>query len=293
MAAFLALLSAAFFAGNAVAVRLALRGSTPEVVTLLSVATNVLTLWTLAAVTGPLVPADQGAALIFLAAGVLAPGLARLAMYTAIGRIGIAPTVVASNTTPLFTVAGAALLLGERLTAGVLVGTVAVVLGVVLTSSAPPLGRGTASPPEARPRRGGIALALSTAVLAAVSFLLRKVGLERLPAPALAAALTQTGALSLLLPLVLLRGRRERPRLGRTALLPALAAGLLSTGGFLTYFLALHQGAVSRVTPLSSTTPLFAVLLLGVGYRQVEAVSARTAAGAALTVAGVVLVVAG
>ena len=70
-----------------------------------------------------------------------------------------------------------------------------------------------------------------------------------------------------------------------------LMAALLSGGGFLAYFLALSLGDASRVTPLSNTTPLFAVLLLRYAFRHVESVTRRTLVCAALTVAGVILVV--
>lgn len=287
LAAAYALLSAILFAGNAVTVRVALAGTTPTTLVLVSILTNFVTLWTVAALSGDLRAAVQPGALIFLGAGVLAPAIARAALYTAIGMIGVARSVVAANTTPLFAAVGAALVLGERISAQLALGTVVVVLGVAMTSTETPLGA------EPRMNRTGLLLALSTAVLAAVSFLLRKIGLQAIPQPALGSALTVTGALAGLLPFVLLRARRESVRAERRALAPMIAAGLLSSGGFLAYFLALGLGEVSRVTPLSNTTPLFAVLLLQAGFRHVEGVSRRTFAGVALTVVGIFLVLTG
>ncbi|MGH2452394.1 MAG: EamA family transporter [bacterium] len=290
-----ALLSAVLFAGNAVTVRVALAGTTASTLVLVSLLTNFLVLWAAAAADGELRAALHPAALIFLGAGVLAPALARAALYTSIGMIGVARATVAANTTPIFTAVGAALVLGERVSWPLALGTVVVVLGVALTSS--PAGAVTEGPAgsvtEGRISRAGLLLALSTAVLAAVSFLLRKIGLAAIPHPALGAALTVTGALAGLLPLALLRGRRESVRVERRAVAPMVAAALLSSGGFLAYFLALGLGDVSRVTPLSNTTPLFAVLLLQAGFRHVEGVSRRTFAGVALAVLGVVLVLLG
>jgi len=282
-----ALLSAVLFAGNAVTVRIALAGTTASTLVLVSLLTNFLVLWAAAAVGGELRAALHPAALIFLGAGVLAPALARAALYTSIGMIGVARATVAANTTPIFTAVGAALVLGERVSWQLALGTVVVVLGMALTSS--PAGAVT----EGRISRTGLLLALSTAVLAAVSFLLRKIGLAAIPHPALGSALTVTGALAGLLPLALLRGRREPLRVERRAIAPMVAAALLSSGGFLAYFLALGLGDVSRVTPLSNTTPLFAVLLLQAGFRHVEGVPRRTFAGVALAVLGVVLVLRG
>ena len=58
------------------------------------------------------------------------------------------------------------------------------------------------------------------------------------------------------------------------------------------YYLALNLGDVVVVTPLSNTTPLFAVALL-FAFRQVERVTAPTAIGAVLAGAGVLLIVGG
>src|SRR3989304_4560352 len=176
--------------------------------------------------------------------------------------VGVARSVVASNTTPIFTAVGAALFLHERVSAGLALGTVAVVLGVALTSSAP-------AQEEARAGRIGLLLALSTAVLAAASIVFRKIALGMIPHAALAGGRTPA--------------RRSVP--------PMRVAALMSSGGFLAYFLALNLGDASRVTPLSNTTPLFAVLLLRSAFRHVESVTRRTLAGAALTVAGMILVV--
>jgi len=287
LAAAFALLSAVLFAGNAVTVRVALAGTTATTLVLVSLLTNFLVLWGAAALSGSLRAAVQPAALIFLGAGVLAPALARAALYTSIGMVGVARATVAANTTPIFAAAGAALFLGERITLQLAVGTVVVVLGVVLTSSE------TGAAVEGRISRTGLLLALSTAVLAAISFLLRKVGLQAIPQPALGSALTVTGALAGLLPLLWLRLRREPVRVERRAVAPMVAAALLSSGGFLAYFLALGLGEVSRVTPLSNTTPLFAVLLLQAAFRHVEGVSRRTFAGVALGVLGILLVLRG
>jgi len=285
--AFFALLSAALFAGNALAVRVALAGTTATTLTGVSILTNLAALWSLALLERQVPTALQPAALIFVGAGVLAPALARIALYTAIDLVGVARSTVVANTTPIFTAVGAALFLGERVTTALALGTVAVVLGVALTSPAGPEVR------PARDTRFGLLLALSTAVLAAVSIIFRKIGLAVIPHAAVAGALTLTGASIGLVPLVLLRGRRESIRAGRRVIAPMLLAGLLSSGGFLAYFLALNLGAASRVTPLSNTTPLFAILLLRYAFRTVEPVARRTLAGAVLAVAGVILVVRG
>ncbi len=290
MDAAFALLSAALFAGNALCVRLGLRGSTATTATLLSVATNLTALWALAAARGSLARIAHPAAGVFLLAGMFAPALARLTYYESLTLIGVARAATISNTTPLFSALLAVPVLGERLNWRIAAGTVLVVAGVVLAvrqASEPGAGRAAGSSGVS-----GALLALNTAVMASISFMLRKIGLRMLPDPVLGAALTVTGSLLVLLPYAASRWRREPLRADRPSLGWLVAGGLLTTGGFLAYYLALHLGDVVRITPLSNTTPLFAVALL-YAFRQVETVAPATALGAVLAVAGVLLVATG
>lgn len=315
MSSLFALLSAALFAANALCVRLALRGSTAATATLTSVLTNIAALWLLAILGGSLGRVLHPASLVFLAAGAFAPALARLTYYESINIIGVARAATISNTTPLFAAILAIAVLGEHLTWQLGAGTVLVVIGVVMAvrpqehpQRAPvvvpadveagqvpvivPLASAGYSNGGQRKITMGVLLALNTAVMASLSFMLRKIGLRMLPDPTLAAALTVTGSLGALLPYIGLRARQAPLRADRDSLAYLIAGGLLTTGGFLAYFLALNLGEVVRVTPLSNTTPLFAVALL-LAFRQIEKVAPTTVAGAALTVAGILLVVSG
>lgn len=317
MSSVFALLSSIFFAGNAVCVRLALRGSTAATATIVSVLTNIGALWLLAILTGSLSRVFQPTSLIFLAAGAFAPAFARLTYYESINIIGVARASTLSNTTPIFTAMLAVPILHEEMTWRLLAGTVMVVAGVGLAvkpEDRKPAARSGAvaeiAEPHPEPAGGwmvrffpeslrgdqrrvlGILLALNTAVMASISFLLRKTGLRLLPDPTLAAALTVTGSLAMLLPFQALRSRRNPLRTDRNSLTFLIAGGLLTTAGFLSYFLALNLGDIVRVTPLGNTSPIFAVGLLYM-FRQIEKVAPSTTLGAILTVAGVLFVVGG
>jgi len=281
-----ALTSAALFAFNALCVRWALRGASALTITLASVVTNFSVLWLVAILSGPLPRGLQAPAAIFLLAGALSPALARLTLYKSIELIGVSRASTISNTAPLYSAILAVPLLGEHLSWRIGVGTVLVVMGLALTLR-----------PEAwgavrRPWAAGALLALNTAVMASVSFILRKLGMRLLPLPALASALTMTGALLALLPYVLIRARADVLRTDQGSLKYLLAAGLLSSGGFLLYFFALDLGTIVTVTPLANTTPLFAIAFLRL-FRQGEPVALTTLVGAVLAVAGILFVVGG
>ncbi len=285
MSSFFALASAALFAGNALSVRLALRGASALTIAAVSIGTNLSVLWVAAALSGTLSHALQAQAVIFLVAGAIAPALARTTMYQSIHLIGVSRAAIISNTTPLFAAILAVPLLGEHLSWRLAVGTVLVVSGVALTLR-------PTNPEESRRSRAGSLLALNTAVMASISFMLRKIGLRLLPYPVLGSALTMTGAMVALLPFIVLRYRQDPLRVYRGSLWYVIAAGLLSTGGFLAYFEALNLGEVVRVTPLANTTPLFAIILLRV-FRQTETVTASTVLGTVVAVGGILFVLGG
>lgn len=282
MGSLLALLSALLFAIAALFVRRGMQGSTAITATLISILTNLVALWALAGVSGGIASVTARAAATFLAAGMFAPALARFTYYEAMNLIGVARASTISNTTPIFTAVLAVPFLGERLSAQLAAGTVLVVLGLALTV------RPDAGGETPRPWAGAL-LALNTAVMAAISFMLRKLGLRLLPDAAVASALTVTGSLAVLLPYIALRYRAQPLRAERRALVILIISALFTTGGFLSYFFALSMSDVVRVTPLSTTTPLFALLLLAL-FRQ-ERIRAGTVTGALLTIAGILFVV--
>ncbi|HXF83329.1 MAG TPA: DMT family transporter [bacterium] len=281
----LALLSAVLFAGAALLVRRGMEGSNAATATLISIGTNLVAMWLLALTVGTVTRVTLAPALTLLLAGMFAPSLARLTYYESINLIGVARAATISNTTPIFTALLAVPVLGETVSWRLAVGTVGVVVGVALTV------RPDRAAPLERPWAGTL-LALNTAVMASISFMLRKLGLRLLPDPAVASALTVTGSLITLLPYLWLRSRVEPLRAAGPALGYLVAGSIVTTAAFLAYFLALSLSDVVKVTPLSNTTPLFALVLLAL-FRQGEAIRPATVAGAILTVLGVIFVVAG
>ena len=284
MGSVLALLSAVLFAIAALIVRRGMQGSTAITATLVSIATNLVALWALAVASGGIRLITWPAVATLVAAGLFAPALARFTYYEAMNLIGVARASTISNTTPIFTALLAVPVLGEHVSLRLGAGTLLVVLGLALTIR-PDEGAQTDRP------WAGALLALNTAVMASVSFMLRKLGLRMLPDAAVASALTVTGSLLVLLPYAAARSRTQPLRAGRTALVLLIVSAVFTTGGFLSYFYALSLSEVVRVTPLSNTTPLFAMLLLAV-FRQ-ETIRPATVVGALLTVAGVLFVVIG
>jgi uncharacterized membrane protein len=87
-------------------------------------------------------------------------------------------------------------------------------------------------------------------------------------------------------------GQRRAMAAGGPGLASFVAAGVLENGAVFLTVVALGTGAVSVVTPLTATAPVFVLLLSALFLRGVDALTARVVLGTALTVIGVGLITA-
>ncbi len=271
----LALVSAALFGSMTVALRFALaRVPDAEAGALLTIAAALL-------VTVPFALAgdlELGGVWPFLLAGVLGPGSSQLLFTLAVRDAGPSRTSVTVGTAPLFSVAIALALLDEPAKAGVLVGALLIVAGGILVAREP--GR------PAHVKWIGLGFALAATIVFAVrDNLVRHLSLDTDVDPALAAASTLLAG-GLTVAAWLLVSRRRLPTHGLTTFVPA---GVLFGLSYLCLFEAYYRGRVSVVSPLVATESLWGVALSALLLRR-EIVGPRLAGGAALVVAGGVLI---
>jgi drug/metabolite transporter (DMT)-like permease len=246
----------------------------------------------------------------FFLAGLLGPGVSQVLFTLAVRDAGASRTSATVGTAPLFAVAFAVVLLGEPLVAGIVAGAALVVGGGVLLA-------GERDRPE-HVKAIGFAFALGAClVFAARDTLVRWLATDSTVTAELAVATTLgAGALTLLATLLVRRargrqvtscnlgspgpsiaqsrrGRRWIARAhGRSALKQVAAfapAGLAFGLSYVCLFEAYYRGRLSVVSPLVATESLWGVALSALFLRH-ERVSGRLAAGAALVVAGGVLI---
>jgi drug/metabolite transporter (DMT)-like permease len=272
----LALVSAALFGSMTVALRFAL-ARVPD-----AEAGALLTILTALAVTLPFVaagPIDLAATWPFLLAGVLGPGGSQLLFTLGVRDAGPSRASVTVGTAPLVSVAIALLLLGEPAKAGVIGGALLIVFGGTLLVREP--GR-----PE-HVKWIGLGFALGAAILIAVrDNLVRHLSLDTDVEPALAVAATLFAG-GLTVAAWLLVTRRRLPNRGLAAFAPA---GLCFGLSYLCLVEAFYRGRVSVVSPLVGTESLWGVGLSALLLRRHELVGPRLFGGAALVVAGGVLI---
>jgi drug/metabolite transporter (DMT)-like permease len=210
---------------------------------------------------------------------VLGPGGSQLLFTLAVRDAGPSRTSVTVGTAPLFSVAIALLLLDEPAKAGVILGAILIVVGGIVLVREP--GR-----PE-HVKWIGLGFALAATVIFAVrDNLVRHLALDTDVAPALAAAATLAAG-GLTVAVWLLLTRRRLPLAGLRAFAPA---GVFFGLSYLCLFEAYYRGRVSVVSPLVATESLWGVALSALLLRRHELVGPRLFGGAALVVAGGVLI---
>lgn len=269
-AVLLALASAALFGGMTVGVRLGLRGLPDASGAALATVIPALSVALVAAA----IRHDVHGMWPFLLAGLLAPGGSQVLFTLAVREIGASRTSVAVGSAPLVAVVIALVFLREPASAPLLVGAVLVVGGGVL------LAAEKDRPGHLRAR--GLLFAAGAAVLFATRDNLVR-ALHGHTAPQTAAAATLVAGT--LLGFAWTRRLPTQRELGRLA-----PAGVLFGLSYVCLFEAYWRGRVTIVSPLVATESLWGVFLSYLVIRHTEGVGRRLAIGAALIVAGGVLI---
>ncbi len=283
-AEFYALANAFLFAAHNIFMKKALRYSNPATGVISTLLINIVFLWTIALLFVPMANVTVASLLIFVGVGFFQPGLTRLLTYKGIDALGVAITDPIRASTPLFSAAMAIVFLGEEITLPIIVATLMIIGGITLLSW----------------RRGAMTLAgsavylwfpIAASVLAGASQVVRKFGMAAVPHPFLAAAVTATSSLIIsVLVMWYVEKTQETWKINRHCVWWFLAAGITVSFAMTSIYHALDLGKVSVVIPLSSTAPLFSLILTALFLRNVERVTLRIAISTMLIVSGVALI---
>jgi len=278
----LALVAGFISAASTIFIRQGLREGDAYAALWVSVGVGTVGLWGATAFTGGLGPTSARGVLFFGLAGLIGTVGGRLLRFVAIDKVGPSIAAALGNVQPLIAAGLAILLLGERVTLPILGGTMVIVFGTALLSAS---GRRLGF------RLRHIAIPLLSAACFGVVAVLRKVGLGH-TGVVMGSAINVTTALVAVTAFMLASRRYERMTCSSSAFAWFAAAGLAENGGVFLNIVALSHGAVSVVTPLYATAPIFVLFLSFVFLRGVEIVTWRTVAGTLLTVLGVYLITA-
>jgi drug/metabolite transporter (DMT)-like permease len=282
-AALYALISAFLFALTNHFQSLGLRGADARSGSLVNIASGTVMYWLIAPFFLESWYWLTWACALFVLVGLFRPSLSSVMALSSIQYMGPTLTSALTAVAPIFGAAYALLLLGEQLTLRIALGTLAVILGCVLSTY----------------RRQGLArgwplwalvLPLGAAFVRASGHVGTKLGLEQVPSPSFAVLVSNTVSLVLVAIVFRIEGRPFSGTLQSHAwfILGGMAAGLSL------HFLnsALQIGTLVSVVPIVSASPVF-TLLLGLYVFRREIIGWQTLAAIALVVPGVILVVLG
>ncbi len=275
------------------------------------------------AFTGSLPAWNTAGVLWFIAAGVMTTFLARNTLFAGIRRIGPSRAASIRNTRPVVSVTIALLFLGERLSSLAIVGTGMTFLGLFLLVYEAFTQRGTnlkrqeteddaaetalesemlveggpapsssATPPATSVAMIGTLLAIFSAIFSGSGQAIRKVGLEYMPNASLGAMIgTYTALLSYIVMSAAQGNLRAVFQTSFAAFRPYFwLAGLGSTVGQLSFFIAITLAPVSHVVVITASETILTIILTAIFARKSEILTRWIMVAAFAVFAGAVLI---
>ena len=301
-------LGSAFFAGiTAVLAKLGIHGHDSTLVTALRTSVVFLGAWIVATISIKGHFASELTAItprtyLFLFLSGLATGASWLCFFAALSRAPVTLVSPIDKSSTIIAIAFAVIFLGERLSLIACIGVLALAAGITLTLEPGVLRRlvsqrtkhpTNASLPDAQkaPRASWIIFALASAIFAALTSILGKVGITGVDSNLGTAIRTSV----VLLMAWILVALHAKPAQVRTISLRdhawIAASGIATTASWLCYYRALQEGPTSVIVPIDKLSILVTVAFSALMLR--EGVSGRYLLGIAGMCAGAVLMVIG
>jgi drug/metabolite transporter, DME family len=279
----LALTGALCGAGATIFIRHGLRDANPYTGVWINLVVGTVGLWSAVLFMGSLESVDANGVAYFAAAGIVGTLSGRLLRFISIDRVGASVSAAVINLSPFISSGLAILLLGEHMTLPILMGTIVIVLGTILLSTS---GRQVGFRPSQ------LVFPFLSAFCFGIVAILRKLGLSQ-TGPVLGFAVNVATGLVVFGLFLIASGNRQTMVCKGRSLAHFIAAGVAENTGVFLGLVALKQGTVSVVAPLSGASPIFVLLLSSLFLRGIERLTARVVLGTALVVVGVYLITAG
>jgi len=282
----LALLSALSFGLSQILVRKNLEKSNFVYISLTVTIMGNIILWPLALTFTNLNTINPEGLLLFVFAGLLAPGIARLFYFKGMETAGISANASIFATYPLYTSITAILLLGETLTAENWIGLACIIAGVIFVGRT--INNGDTQTKSTTKK--GLIVPILGSLAIAFSQIVRKEGLNIYNQPLLGVAVGYSTSLIVYLLLLFFSDGARASGFSRKDLQMFWKPGVGIAAGWLLSFLALSQEMVSIVAPILQTELLFILFFAYIFLRKLEKFSLKLIASALLIVAGVILI---
>jgi len=277
----LALASAVFYGLGLTLTQIGLRDVAPAAGAAISIPCSALLFVATAPLSVDFGAAEPTAALIFAGVGLMFPAAVTLMTFESNRALGPVITGSLGNLSPLFAVLLAVALLGEPLRLTQMLALAVILIGVLaLTGARPKVSGGFGAWYLLLPLIGAAMRGFVQPVV--------KLGLARWPSPPAAVLIGYVMSAIVAILALRLRTGHWRPPATRRGALWFAGVGVCNGLAVLLMYAALARGPVGLVAPLVATYPLVTVAASALVLHAVD-LRPRMTAGAALTVAGVVL----
>jgi uncharacterized membrane protein len=221
----------------------------------------------------------------FILGGILGPCFGQLFLFVGINRVGSSIAAPLHDTKSLFAALSAVIILNEKLTFSIAVATLAMVVGSAIISSEVSGGQ-----IEKRWTKKDLIFPILAGAFFGLSHVIRKMGLTITPEPILGVAVQNVAALTFFLLITIAQRSSQILTLGnRRAWVFFGFCGLSTLVGQICIYIALDLGHVTIVSPLSSATPIFVLLLGAVFLKQIEKVTWKIILGTIFIVAATIV----
>ena len=281
----LALLSAMAFGSSQILVRKNLDKSNFVYISLTVTIMGNIILWPLTLMFTDLNTLNPEGLLLFIVAGLLAPGIARLFYFKGMQTAGISANASIFATYPIFTSIMAVSLLGEALSIENWIGLVCVIAGVIF------IGRNINNDTQTKhTSKKGLIVPVIGSLAIAFSQIVRKESLNIYNQPLLGVAMGYTAALIVYLLVIAFSKNSRTRKFSRQDLQLFWKPGVGIAAGWSLSFLALSQEMVSIVVPILQTELLFILFFAYIFLRNLEKISFKLIANALLIVVGVIFI---
>lgn len=282
----LAAVGSALFAGiTSILAKCGIRDTDSDVATAIRTTVVLAFAWVMAAISGQLagLSAISPRSLLFLALSGLATGASWICYFHALAKGDVSKVVPLDKTSSVLTILLAIALFGEVGNLAVkLVGCVAILVGTLLMID-PNAGSGREA---SAPAREWLPYAIASAVFAALTSILAKVGIEGVGSN-LATAVRTCFVLAMAWAIVGARGKMGLARSVDQRELGFICASGLATGAsWLCYYYAIQAGEVSVVVPIDKLGIVVSMAFAAMVFH--ERFTRRSLVGLALLVAATV-----
>ena len=280
----LALLSAMSFALSQIFVRKNLEKSNSLYISVtITIIGNIL-LWPVALYFTDLTAVNIEGLILFIIAGFLAPGIARLFYFKGMETSGISTNASIFSTYPLYTSIIAFFLLGETLSIENWIGLACIIIGVIL------VGRYINSNHSPNKIKKDLIFPILGSLTLGFSQVVRKEGLNIYNQPLLGVAVGYTTALIVYFATLVFFNKSLTMNFSRKDIHLFWKPGAGIALGWLLSFLALSQEMVSIVAPLLQTELLFILFFAYLFLKKLEKISLKLVISAILIIVGVLMI---